>query len=165
MLSSFRFRQRSVGQLQSRHNIDSTKLSTRAFPKNETNNKNVADRSIQPNALESISPFLAQSRIVCLNNVQTEARLTMKFFRRQKKSNYKPLVNKTSAQVKVVPPPPNRRPNIEERISMLEMAQLHHLGVYVPENGIRLVLPRDTQPHKNQYSFHDAPRRPKTEIV
>jgi hypothetical protein len=88
----------------------------------------------------------------------------MKFFRRQKKSNYKPLVN--SPAVKVVPQPPSRRPNIKERISMLEMAQLHHLGVYVPENGIRLVLPRDTKPPKNQYSFHaNGQRRSKTEIV
>ncbi|GAX13466.1 hypothetical protein FisN_36Lu040 [Fistulifera solaris] len=90
----------------------------------------------------------------------------MKFFRRQKKSNYKPLVNSPAGKV-VVPLPPSRRPNIQERISMLEMAQLHHLGVYVPENGIRLVLPRDTKPHRNQYSFHDANGQhlSKTEVV
>jgi hypothetical protein len=44
------------------------------------------------------------------------------------------------------PPPPMRRPNIEERISMLQMAMLHHQGRYQPSplsspGAIALVLP------------------------
>jgi hypothetical protein len=43
------------------------------------------------------------------------------------------------------PPPPVRRPNIEERISMIQMAMLHHKGRYQPSlsspGAIALVLP------------------------
>lgn len=43
------------------------------------------------------------------------------------------------------PPPPMRRPNIEERISMIQMAMLHHQGRYLPslssQGAIALVLP------------------------
>jgi len=39
------------------------------------------------------------------------------------------------------PPPPARRPNIAERISMLQKAQSTHSGKYIPTLGVRLVLP------------------------
>lgn len=39
------------------------------------------------------------------------------------------------------PPPPGRRPNVAERISMLQMAQLRHKGKIVPSGGVRLALP------------------------
>lgn len=106
--------------------------------------------------------------------------MTMRFFcfPRQKKhepSIYKPLINKSSRAVKGAPPaPPSRRPNIKERISMIEMAQLNHLGVYTPDNGIRIILPRDKKRYDPPHgvSFHgEAPattnvqRRSKVEVV
>jgi len=39
-----------------------------------------------------------------------------------------------------IPKPPSRRPNIAERISMLQMAQTRHKGVK-PEGGVLLILP------------------------
>ncbi|KAL7559192.1 hypothetical protein ACA910_013199 [Epithemia clementina (nom. ined.)] len=45
-----------------------------------------------------------------------------------------------SASCRFPPSPPSRRPNIAERISMLQMATLNHTG-YKPENGIPLALP------------------------
>lgn len=49
------------------------------------------------------------------------------------------------------PPPPMRRPNIEERISMIQMAMLHHQGRYQPslssQGAIALVLPPLPVPH------------------
>ena len=41
---------------------------------------------------------------------------------------------------KSIPKPPPRRPNIAERISMLQMAQTRHTG-FKPEGGVPLVLP------------------------
>jgi hypothetical protein len=42
--------------------------------------------------------------------------------------------------VKSIPKPPERRPTVAERISMLQMAQTQH-GTYYPTGGVALVLP------------------------
>jgi hypothetical protein len=41
---------------------------------------------------------------------------------------------------KSIPNPPERRPTVTERISMLQMAQTQH-GTYCPIGGVALVLP------------------------
>lgn len=41
--------------------------------------------------------------------------------------------------VKTIPMPPSRRPNVVERISMLQMAQTLHTG-RVPEGGVRMAV-------------------------
>jgi hypothetical protein len=43
-------------------------------------------------------------------------------------------------KVKSFPKPPERRPTVAERISMLQMAQTQH-GTYCPTGGVALVLP------------------------
>jgi hypothetical protein len=46
----------------------------------------------------------------------------------------------TMTKAKSIPKPPERRPTVAERISMLQMAQTHH-GTYCPTGGVALVLP------------------------
>jgi hypothetical protein len=52
---------------------------------------------------------------------------------------------------KSIPKPPERRPTVAERVSMLQMAQTRH-GTYCPTGGVALVLPglpenvADTEP-------------------
>jgi hypothetical protein len=41
---------------------------------------------------------------------------------------------------KSIPNPPERRPTVAERISMLQMAQTQH-GTYCPTGGVAMVLP------------------------
>ena len=43
-------------------------------------------------------------------------------------------------KAKSIPKPPERRPTVAERISMLQMAQTQH-GTYCPAGGVALVLP------------------------
>lgn len=43
-------------------------------------------------------------------------------------------------KAKSIPKQPERRPNVAERISMLQMAQTQH-GTYFPNGGVALVLP------------------------
>jgi hypothetical protein len=45
------------------------------------------------------------------------------------------------ANSKSIPKPPERRPTVAERISMLQMAQTQH-GTFCPMGGVKLVLPR-----------------------
>jgi hypothetical protein len=68
---------------------------------------------------------------------------------------------------KSIPKPPQRRPTVMERISMLQMAQTDHTGL-VPNGGVRLVLPAlpetDTEPlvgttSGNSYSNNAKPRK------
>jgi hypothetical protein len=57
----------------------------------------------------------------------------------------------------MIPKPPTHRPNIAERISMLQMAQIHHTG-YVPKGGgIRIVLPY----HDHQEPKKNVPVKPR----
>jgi hypothetical protein len=57
----------------------------------------------------------------------------------------------TKTKTKSIPKPPERRPTVAERISMLQMAQTRH-GTYFPAGGVALVLPglpenvADTEP-------------------
>jgi hypothetical protein len=54
-------------------------------------------------------------------------------------------------KAKSIPKPPERRPTVAERISMLQMAQTEH-GTYCPTGGVALILPglsknvADTEP-------------------
>jgi hypothetical protein len=43
-------------------------------------------------------------------------------------------------KTKSIPKPPERRPTVAERISMLQMAQTQH-GTYCPTGGVAMVLP------------------------
>ena len=64
----------------------------------------------------------------------------------KKHGNNRKIDKKVAAALarRPVPPPPTRRPNIQERISMLQMAQLYHKNDYIPAEeccAYRLVLP------------------------